>query len=713
MGLLVPLYLAGLAALSLPVIFHLVRRTPRGRQDFSSLMFLSPTMPRLTRRSRLDQLLLLALRLGALCLLVLAFARPFLREAASLAASSLPGRRVAILIDTSASMRRADLWPQAVRLAEKELDELNPQDDVALMGFSDRLHRILDFEQEGEGSAASRSQLARSRLHALEPDWGETDLGTALVTVAGEMDSATDASQSSLEPQLIVISDFQKGSRIEALQAFEWPQRVPLVTKKVSPTKTTNAFAVVLAGEEDHDAADVRVRVTSAADSTADQFYLTWSGDPAKVLKYSEVAVYVPPGQSRVVRLPRTPETREADRIVLRGDDHAFDNTFYAVPPRKQNATVLYVGIDKADDPQGMQYYLRLAVANDPLRQIDIRNFEAGKTVEALAEPVPRLAVVAQAAAEDLRHALGSFVERGGTLLCVPPDREAAISLFTWFDDVDLSADTNRAGSEYLLLGDIDFTHPLFAPFAGPRYGDFTKIHFWKHRHVVVKAPGTTSVVARFDNGDPAVFVRGLGKGRIYALTSGWNPDDSQFALSSKFVPFIAALLDQACGDIQGSASVAVHHPVALPAASGSEAYVVQVPADIETGGKKTGGKKISLPAGTHSFTETDRPGIFNARAGIMGAGTLGAGALEWPFAVNLADAESNTAPLELEQLGQLGVRMGVGLSRAERTERVRQQRDTELESRQKVWRWLIVAAVGLLIVETWWAGRAERKIEA
>jgi hypothetical protein len=713
MGLLVYGYLAGLAALSLPVILHLVRRTPRGRQEFSSLMFLAPTIPRLTRRSRLDQLLLLALRLAALCLLVLAFARPFLREAASLAASGLPGRRVAILIDTSASMRRADLWQQAVLLAEKELDELNPQDDVALFGFSDHLQRILDFEPEGAGSAASRVPLARSRLNALAPDWGGTDLGSALITVAGEMDSATDARPSSLEPQLIVISDFQKGSRIEALQAFEWPKRIPVVTKKVSSAKTTNAFAVVLAGEEDHDAADVRVRVSSAGDSTADQFYLTWSGDPAKVLKYSEVAVYVPPGQSRVVRLPRTPETLQADRIVLRGDDHAFDNTFYAVPPRKQNATVLYAGLDKADDPQGMQYYLRLAVANDPLRQIEIRNFDAGKIAEALAEPVPRLVVVTQAVGDDFRNSLGSFVERGGTLFCVPADRETALSLFSWFDDVELAADTNRAGSEYLLLGDIDFTHPLFAPFAGPRYGDFTNIHFWKHQHVVIKTGGATSVVARFDNGDPALFVRGLGKGRFYALTSGWQPDDSQFALSSKFVPFVAALLDQACGDIQSSASVAVHDAVTLPNATGSEAYVVQVPADAGSGGKKVDGKKINLPAGAHSFTETDRPGIFTVRGGATGAARVGAGALEWPFAVNLAVSESNTAPLELEQLEQRGVRMGVGLSRAERTERIRQQRDTELEDRQKVWRWLIMAAVGFLIVETWWAGRAERKIEA
>src|SRR5438552_8509964 len=114
MGVLAALYLAGLAALSLPLIFHLVLRTPRGRQDFSSLMFLQPSPPRLTRRSRLDQILLLLLRLAALTLLAIAFARPFLREAATLALDELPARRVAILVDSSASMRRGDRSRQAL-----------------------------------------------------------------------------------------------------------------------------------------------------------------------------------------------------------------------------------------------------------------------------------------------------------------------------------------------------------------------------------------------------------------------------------------------------------------------------------------------------------------------------------------------------------------------------------------------------------------------
>ena len=89
------------------------------------------------------------------------------------------------------------------------------------------------------------------------------------------------------------------------------------------------------------------------------------------------------------------------------------------------------------------------------------------------------------------------------------------------------------------------------------------------------------------------------------------------------------------------------------------------------------------------------------------------AGSTETRFAVNLASTESNTTPLNLEQLEQRGVRFGAAQTRTERIEKVRQQRDIELESRQKVWRWLIVVALVTLILETWWAGRAERKVAA
>jgi hypothetical protein len=275
-------------------------------------------------------------------------------------------------------------------------------------------------------------------------------------------------------------------------------------------------------------------------------------------------------------------------------------------------------------------------------------------------------------------------------LLLVPTNQEAAAALPLFFDDVEVKTAAKERDSDYLLLGDINFSHPLFTPFANPRYSDFTKIHFWKHRPLSLKTPAATTVVARFDNGDPAVVERTLGTGRVLAFASGWHPDDSQLALSSKFVPLMGGLLDLACGGVATPAGISIGAAVPVPSSSTNPTTVFA-----------PDGRETQVPAEAATFTATDQPGIYRVMSGTS----------ETRFAVNLPAAESDTAPLDAEQLEQRGVRFGSGLTRAERIERVRQQRDTELESRQKVWFWLIGAALGVLIFETWWAGRAERRI--
>ena len=697
MGILAPLYLAGLAALSLPLILHLVRRTPRGRQVFSSLMFLTPSPPRLTRRSRLDQLLLLALRLTALALLVMAFTRPFLRAAATLSFSDVPSRRVAIMVDTSASMRRGDLWQQAITTVERELEELAPHDEIALYAFDSRLKTIAEFEEDATtDSTAARRDLLRQQLRKLRPGWGATDLGTALTTVASELDAASDARQSAAEPHIVLVSDLQKGSRTESLATYEWPPRVRVTAHQLTPKGTTNAFAQLLTSEEETAASELRVRIVNAADSEKDQFFVRWSSPStsrtAVSAKETETAVYVPPGQSRVLKLPRPETSKALDRIALRGDDHEFDNVFYVVPPLQQNVRLVYGGNDAADDPQGLQYYLRLATAGDPLRRVTFQMLEGEDFTMLAADSPPQLVVISRAVSTGVQAALKAYVERGGSLILAPQDGEAATLLRSLLDDVELVANPAKRG-EYLLLGEIDFDHPLFAPFAGPQYSDFTKVHFWKHRPLRLKSPATTRIVAQFDNGDPAILERTMGDGRLLVFASGWQPEESQLALSSKFVPLVGAILDQACGGGEILASVAVDEPVPLRAGMHKSPLAVVKP----------DGKKVELAADSTSFTQNDQPGIYRA----------GTAADAQRFAVNLAATESNTTPLAMDQLEQLGVKLGTSVTRAERLNRIRQQRDTELESRQKIWRWLVVAAICGLIAETWWAGRAAQQLRS
>jgi hypothetical protein len=302
--------------------------------------------------------------------------------------------------------------------------------------------------------------------------------------------------------------------------------------------------------------------------------------------------------------------------------------------------------------------------------------------------------VATQSLTQARQAELKALVEAGGSLVLIPPDSSAAQSLSSFFPDLTARSEPERREGDFRLLGEIDFSHPLFQPFASPRYNDFTRIHFWAHRPVTVDErtdegiTPPTHVLARFDNGDPWLIERAVGKGRVWALTSGWQPDDSQLAVSSKFVPLIGSLLDEACGAARALSSVAVNAPVRLPEER-TQTLQLQTPT----------GERLAIPPDEVSFRATTEPGIYR----------VGLGQDEFRFAVNVPASESDTAPLALERLEQLGVNVGQSVTKAEELGRRRQEHDTELESRQQVWRWLLIGSLGFLMLETWWAARASQ----
>ena len=91
MNFLTPLFLAGLSALAIPVLIHLINREKKVVVQFPSLMFLHKIPYKSVRRQKIRHLLLLILRCLALLLLAFAFARPFLNRGAELAATATRG----------------------------------------------------------------------------------------------------------------------------------------------------------------------------------------------------------------------------------------------------------------------------------------------------------------------------------------------------------------------------------------------------------------------------------------------------------------------------------------------------------------------------------------------------------------------------------------------------------------------------------------------
>jgi hypothetical protein len=435
----------------------------------------------------------------------------------------------------------------------------------------------------------------------------------------------------------------------------------------------------------------LRVRVSNQAESTSEQFALAWANAQGPLKDVDPIPTYVPPGGGRVVRIEWPAPELAADRLILSGDDHEFDNTLYVVSPRREHVRVLYVGDDAADDVQGLRYFFESAATGTSRRTVELISRASQEAISAADLLDTRLAVIATNVSDSQAAALRQYMEQGGVGLCVMRDAAAAEGVARLLKQDALPTEEAAAG-DYALLGQIDFAHPLFAQFSDPRFADFTKIRFWRHRRVRLPDDNAMHVLARFDQGDPFLFEQVIGKGRLLVATSGWHPTDSQLALSTKFVPLVGGLLERPQPGYEQSQHT-VYEPIELPPAAESGPRQMFGP----------DGRKLELPEAATAFAAADRPGIY--RLAFSGR--------ELPLAVNLDADESRTAPFAVEELESRGARLGTQPTQKELIERQRQLRLIELENRQKLWRWLIVGVLGVLVLETALAGRLAHRTVA
>src|ERR1041384_7855334 len=100
MGLsfLTPLFAIAALAVAVPVLLHLVHKERKEATPFPSLMFLRRTPYQHSRRQRIRDWLLFALRALAVLLVVAAFTRPVFTRAKAATPGALGGRESVILV---------------------------------------------------------------------------------------------------------------------------------------------------------------------------------------------------------------------------------------------------------------------------------------------------------------------------------------------------------------------------------------------------------------------------------------------------------------------------------------------------------------------------------------------------------------------------------------------------------------------------------------
>ena len=175
MGFLAPWFLAGMAALGLPVYIHLLRRQTTTPRAVSSLMFFERGTQSSTRHRRLRYLLLFALRAILLFLLVLAFANPFVRRANAGAS----GRLLLLVVDDSFSMRAGTRLSDAKQAALKVLAAKPQSQRAQVMALGGQLAVLT---QPTEDPSELRSALEEMQPGDSHGNFGELGRGIRALT---------------------------------------------------------------------------------------------------------------------------------------------------------------------------------------------------------------------------------------------------------------------------------------------------------------------------------------------------------------------------------------------------------------------------------------------------------------------------------------------------------------------------------------------------
>ncbi len=674
MSFLSPLFLAGALLIAGPIVFHLIRRATRNRIAFSVTEFLDESPPRLQRRSRIQNPWLLLLRCLVIGLLALAFARPYFSKDVPILPQGAAPVSVAIAIDESASMQREGIWEKVIDATLEEASKLGPADQLSIIAFSDSARTVLSYEQWSKTPFSERSVLLGKLLADHKPGWKSTSLDLGIETAMEQLDELTELHGEIGERKIILISDLVKGSRVASLTGRDWPTDTRLKFHTIDSDVQGNAGMQWL-GWAKQGTAERKARIGLRS---------TYFIEPVKLnLQLKDALNDTRLGESIDLRL-NGDETRlllvdipvDAEgpfKLELSGDPTEYDNTLFFTQDQPRKISTQYYGTGDEKKPDHAAFFLSRAIAGwkDPI--VDFQSLSIGHedSQEAGIEDNSFLVINRELFADELEK-IKSSIEAGAYALFLLKEDAHWETLRKLADEP--AWQPKPVEGSYALFGQIDFQHPLFALFADPKYSDFSKIRFWKAQSLEMPSGSEANIAARFDDDSPAVIEKAIGKGRLIVWGGDWSPEASQWVLSSKFVPWLQRLVERSVGGQTGPSIASIDDPGLTTASSavqwkplGEENYAEQLP----------------QAPGLYQLKEDNRE--------------------RW-VALNVSSEESNTSPLEVDVWDQLGVplennKQAVASNIQEKNNRLKNA--IELESQQKLWRWLILATVGFLVAES------------
>ena len=691
MSFLAPLFLLGALAVAIPIIIHLTHREKKDVVPFPSLMFLRKIPYRSVRRQKLRHLFLFALRCLALLLIAVAFARPFFESSRASAASALGPREVVFVVDHSYSMGYEDRLSRAKAEVGSRIQSLGGEDLASVVVFSDRAEVL---NQPTSDKAVLAVEVAGIQLSARP-----TGFGPALKLAKRILDESELSRK-----EVVLVSDFQRLGFEDEDDDVWLPAGTVLTPVDLSSADTENLSLTNVSLERDE--ASGRERLTASARVTrkapadgaplASRISLEIDGRALQT-KPLELA----PNTSATIGFdPVTVPAGEArGTIRLEQDALPKDNVYHFVLSSGQALSIL--NLEEGARRIRRSFYVERALEigdrpsfrNESKLLSQLRASDLSGTDVVILNDVPSLPAA-------LVGLLSEFVEKGGGLVVVLGEgssrnsfAEGASGLFP----AALGVVVDRARDWGGTLSYLDYGSPVFEVFNAPHSGDFSGAKFFRYR--AFDSPVSEGVLARYDDGVPALVERRLGSGRVLVWTSTLDTFWNDLARQPVFLPFMHQLVKHAASYAEASSWHTVGEVLDVDRYL---AMVLEGESENDASGRSfdlvitsPSSRKTILPrTEERALLPLEEQGFYDIRRAGRGDGPSSSS-----VAVNLDTAESDLSPLDPEELVASVTSRETGVAASGGAE-AGDSREAQ-EGRQSYWWFLLSGALLLLASET------------
>jgi hypothetical protein len=676
MWFLSPLFWFGIAAVAAPILVHLVRRTRARKVEFPALVFVRQVPQRTIRRRTLQNLLLLILRCLAILLIVMAFVRPFF-TGGSAAKENDSGGTTVILIDSSLSMRREQMFATALRQAESSINDMRSDERLALMTFGSRYEVINRFTTD-------KSKLL-SALSSLRAGWESTDYEQALRGA----ESLFSEVKTGGRQRIILISDFQATGWNPANATFKLASETQLKTLDVGGNTPPANVAVtrveargLVFGQKYLE--NLAVHISNFSDTPRERLLVNFQINDQTVEKRD---INLNARDARVVEFTGFNLTEGANRcaIEVAGGDFAPDNWFYFTIRREVPAKALI--IESGSRGRSESFYLQSALGmNQELPYTFTLKTAGAVDPGTISEYALVILNDAGSLSPALSDSVRKFVEAGGQIIIAAGPRTESDSFNRSLERIapaTLREAVQTKPGDNAAITDVKFDHPIFEVFRqSGRLAAARVVGYFRS-----EPRANATVLARYEDGSPALIESSAGKGRALLFTSSLGPSWNDLPLTPLYLPFVHQMVRYAARREEGSWY-----------GLGQTFRVASEP--------QKGPPAVDSPAGTRLTENRLTPdGELLVTGREPGFYRLRYSARPDFAAVNVDGAEGDFTKLDFAAF-MTGVTGGSG--NGEGREANRQSSNAEIEARQRVWWPLLFVALLLLLTESVLARRTK-----